>query len=326
MMQCIEQGNITAVFAIAKGKTGVGTERAISRTQKQKMENTHKALVGQPHSAEPIDESRWIFPEINLVPEKDPDREWETYHVDGSFYGDGLYKHAMGFAVLRDGDNYMTCGPVIPSLDGTPCAYTAEVWCLVEVLERSTKNLDVHGDCESVEMVKNLHLHSKNDFENVSHASWWRRIHHLSWGTGRELTYTHTPAHCGHYENEIVDKGAKFAARHLMKTHKISFPAEGWAQVTNDDAFMRKIEEEFLLDTHMKSTRHFPKEETFTTPHPEERQPKLRSRPLREITRERVANAIQRLSDTSAGEDGIFTKTYLREELIDDLTLLLQVC
>jgi len=75
----------------------------------------------------------------------------------------------------------MIYGPVIPSLDGTP--YTAaEVWCLVEVLERSDKNQGVHGDCESVEkMVKDLHLHSKNDFENVSHASWWRRLHYLSW-------------------------------------------------------------------------------------------------------------------------------------------------
>jgi len=223
----------------------------------------------------------------------------------------------------------MILGPVIPCHDGTPSAYTAEVWAVIEVLERSSKNQIVNGDCESVEkMIENIEVHAKNDFESVSHSSWWRRIFHLTRGLGRELIYKRTASHCGNLENEIVDKGAKFAARHLMKPHIMKFPLGPWANVTNEEKSLRSIEEEFLLDHHMKHTGHFPKEETFTIQQPESRQERLKARPLTEITREKVQKALSRLAqrETAAGEDGVLTKTYTREDLQEDLFTLLKAC
>ena len=122
--------------------------------------------------------------------------------------------------------------------------------------------------------------------------------------------------------NEVADKGAKFAARNMSEEREISFPAgydenASWA-LTNDSC-----EERFLLDNLMKKQNMFPSRIITQTPYPEGRQRKVAKPPRTEISLEQVIKAIERVKNTSPGEDGIKTAEYRSLEAATELYELL---
>ena len=89
MMACLIEGDIAGVYNLAKGKKQRKSDKLISQRQKSAMEKTVTELLGKPHDEAP-DDSKWHLHEADVIREEianEDAKEWETYWVDGSYYG-----------------------------------------------------------------------------------------------------------------------------------------------------------------------------------------------------------------------------------------------
>ena len=322
MMECLKHGDTAGVFKAARGRGLARPSALVSSTGKRGMTNTFRELVGEKHA--PRDNPEWDFPEI--YKERPPEiraETWTTLFVDGSFYPDGPHKGKAGFSVVDPDKGNMVCGPVPKAEDGEGSPLAAEIWAVLVSLEKTKGNLTLVGDAETVgKIYGDLDLHGKNDCESLPYARWWRRIVFLT--HGRKVKYELVPAHKGDLMNEVADKGAKFAARHMHEELEISFPSgydehASWAMTEHNDP----CEERFLLDHLMKKQNMFPSRWIPQTPYPQGRQQRITKPPRVDISLEQVIRSINRVKNTSPGEDGIRTAEYRSKEAAMELYELL---